>query len=107
MENEELIVEETHNDDIGTADFSFNQVIKTFEQLHSISLIRAIAAVVPMKMSTGTIINVRRNASTNSFETVEATLTINTATSNPISSGISIEAIQDLKNQYEIGRAHV
>ncbi len=100
MENEELIVEETHNDDIGTADFSFNQVIKTFEQLHSISLIRAIAAVVPMKMSTGTIINVRRNASTNSFETVEATLTINTATSNPISSGISIEAIQDLKNQY-------
>ena len=53
-----------------------------------------------MKMSTGTIINVRRNASTNSFETVEATLTINTATSNPISSGISIEAIQDLKNQY-------
>lgn len=100
MENEELIVEETHNDDIGTADFSFNQVIKTFEQLHSISLIRAIAAVVPMKMSTGTIINVRRNASTNSFETVEATLTINTATTNPISSGISIEAIQDLKNQY-------
>ena len=100
MENEELIVEETHNDDIGTADFSFNQVIKTFEQLHSISLIRAIAAVVPMKMSTGTIINVRRNASTNSFETVEATLTINTATSNPISSGFSIEAIQDLKNQY-------
>ena len=101
MENEEkLILEETHNDDIETADFSFNQVIKTFEQLHSISLIRAIAAVVPMKMSTGTIINVRRNASTNSFETVEATLTINTATSNPISSGISIEAIQDLKNQY-------
>jgi len=100
MENEELIVEETHNDDIGTADFSFNQVIKTFEQHHSISLIRAIAAVVPMKMSTGTIINVRRNASTNSFETVEATLTINTATSDPISSGISIEAIQDLKNQY-------
>ena len=101
MENEEkLILEETHNDDIGTADFSFNQVIKTFEELHSISLIRQIAAVVPMKMSTGTIINVRRNASTNSFETVEATLTINTATSDPIQSGISIEAITDLKNQY-------
>tara|TARA_B100000586_G_scaffold258935_1_gene223883 strand:+ start:170 stop:1045 length:876 start_codon:yes stop_codon:yes gene_type:complete len=101
MENEEkLILEETHNDDIGTADFSFNKLIQTFEELSTISLIRDIATVVPMKMSTGTIINIRRNASTNSFETVEATLTINTATSDPIQSGISIEAITDLKNQY-------
>ena len=101
MENEEkLILEETTNADIGTADFSFNKLIKTFEQLSSISLIRDIATVVPMKMTTGTIINIRRNASTNSFETVEATLTINTATSDPIQSGISIEAITDLKNQY-------
>ena len=101
MENEEkLILEETTNADIGTADFSFNKLIKTFEELSTISLIRDIATVVPMKMTTGTVINIRRNASTNSFETVEATLTINTATSDPIQSGISIEAITDLKNQY-------
>ena len=53
-----------------------------------------------MKMSTGNIINIRRNASTNSFETVEATLTINTASSNPIQSGLSVEAMTDLNNQY-------
>ena len=101
MENEEkLILEETHNDDIGTADFSFNKLIKTFEELSTISLIRDIATVVPMKMSTGTVINIRRNASTNSFETVEATLTVNTATSNPIQTGLSMEAMTDLKAQY-------
>ena len=33
MENEEkLILEETTNADIGTADFSFNKLIKTFEE---------------------------------------------------------------------------
>ena len=67
------LVEETHNDDIGTADFSFNKLIKTFEELPTVSLLREVATTVPMKMSTGNIINIRRNASTNSFETVEAT----------------------------------
>ena len=94
------LVEETHNDDIGTADFSFNKLIKTFEELPTVSLLREVATTVPMKMSTGNIINIRRNASTNSFETVEATLTINTASSNPIQSGLSVEAMTDLNNQY-------
>jgi len=94
------LVEETHNDDIGTADFSFNKLIKTFEELPTISLLREVATTVPMKMSTGSIINIRRNPATNSFETVEATLTINTAASNPIQSGLSMEAMRDLNNQY-------
>jgi|TARA_B100002003_G_scaffold106127_1_gene98610 hypothetical protein len=94
------LIEETHNDDIGTADFSFNKLIKTFEELPTVSLLREVATIVPMKMSTGNIINIRRNASTNSFETVEATLTINTASSNPIQSGLSVEAMTDLNNQY-------
>ena len=101
MENEEkLILEETHNDDIETADFSFDKLIKTFEELSSNSLIREIAATVPMKYSTGKIVNIRKQAANNSFETVEANLTVNTATSDPIQTGLSLEAVTDLKNQY-------
>ena len=48
------LVEETHNDDIGTADFSFNKLIKTFEELPTVSLLREVATTVPMKMSTAT-----------------------------------------------------
>tara|TARA_B100000959_G_C14991875_1_gene628302 strand:+ start:1785 stop:2678 length:894 start_codon:yes stop_codon:yes gene_type:complete len=94
------LVEETHNDNIGTADFSFNTLVKAFEELPTLSLIREIAAVVPMKYSTGQIINIRRQGATNSFETVKSTLTVNTATSDPIQTGISVEVIQDLQNQY-------
>jgi hypothetical protein len=107
MKNEEEViteevslVEETHNDNIGTADFSFNSLVKAFEELPTLSLVREIAAVVPMKYSTGQIVNIRRQGATNSFETVVANLTINTATSNPIQTGISVEVIQDLQNQY-------
>ena len=92
----------TTNADIGTADFSFNTLVSTFEELPTISLLRSVAAVVPMKMSTGQIINLKRNAATNSFETVRSTLTINTATQNPIQSGLSMEAMRDLQNQYGI-----
>tara|TARA_B110000263_G_C15299768_1_gene507358 strand:- start:1572 stop:2435 length:864 start_codon:yes stop_codon:yes gene_type:complete len=97
MENLEEVVT---NANIGTADFSFNSLINAFEELPTISLLRAVAAVVPMKMSTGQIINLKRNAATNSFETVVSTLTINTATANPIQSGLSMEAMRDLTNQY-------
>ena len=101
MENEEkLILEETHNDDIGTADFSFDKLIKTFQELSSNSLIREIAATVPMTYSTGKIVNIRKQAANDSFETVSANLTVNTATSDPIQTGLSLEAISDLKNQY-------
>ena len=101
MENEEkLILEETHNDDIGTADFSFDKLIKTFQELSSNSLIREIAATVPMKYSTGKIVNIRKQAANDSFETVSANLTVNTATSDPIQTGLSLEAVTDLKNQY-------
>jgi len=107
MKNEEEViteevslVEETHNDNIGTADFSFNSLVKAFEELPTLSLVREIAAVVPMKYSTGQIVNIRRQGATNSFETVVANLTINTATANPIQTGISVEVIQDLQNQY-------
>jgi hypothetical protein len=100
MENEELIVEETHNDDIGTADFNFNTLVKVFQELPTASLIRSVAAVVPMKMSTGQIINIKKNATTDAFETVVNTLTVNTSTSNPTQTGLSIEAVQDLQNQY-------
>jgi len=96
----QTIVEETHNDDIGTADFSFDKLIKTFQELSTNSLIREVAATVPMKYSTGQIVNIARNASTNSFKTVSAGLTVNTATTNPIQSGLSFEAVTDLKNQY-------
>tara|TARA_B110000881_G_scaffold157217_1_gene140046 strand:- start:256 stop:1119 length:864 start_codon:yes stop_codon:yes gene_type:complete len=99
MENLEEVVT---NANIGTADFSFNSLINAFEELPTISLLRAVAAVVPMKMSTGQIINLKRNAATNSFETVVSTLTINTATANPIQSGLSMEAMRDLTNQYGI-----
>jgi len=94
------LVEETHNDNIGTADFSFNTLVKVFEELPTLSLVREIAAVVPMKYSTGQIVNIRRQGATNSFETVVAELTVNTATSDPIQTGISVEVIQDLQNQY-------
>ena len=97
MENLEEVVT---NANIGTADFSFNSLINAFEELPTISLLRAVAAVVPMKMSTGQIINLKRNAATNSFETVVSTMTINTATTNPIQSGLSMEAMRDLTNQY-------
>ena len=101
MENEEkLILEETHNDDIGTADFSFDKLIKTFQEVSSNSLIREIAATVPMKYSTGKIVNIRKQAANDSFETVSANLTVNTATSDPIQTGLSLEAVTDLKNQY-------
>ena len=100
MENEELIVEETHNDDIGTADFNFNTLVKVFQELPTASLIRSVAAVVPMKMSTGQIINIKKNATTDAFETVVNTLTVNTSTSNPTQTGLSIEAVTDLQNQY-------
>ena len=96
----EQLYEETTNSDIGTADFSFNKLIDAFEELPTVSLLRSIAAVVPMKMSTGSIINIRRNGVTNSFETVQSNLTVNTDTSNPIQSGLSMEALRDLQNQY-------
>lgn len=97
---DQTITEETHNDDIGTADFSFDKLITTFQELSTNSLIREVAATVPMKYSTGQIVNIARNASTNSFKTVSAALTVNTATSNPIQSGLSFEATTDLMNQY-------
>ena len=107
MENEEKVAEEetvlqeaTHNDDIGTAEFSFNQLVKAFQEGSTNSLIREVAATVPMKYSTGSIVNIRKQSANNSFETVQANLTVNTATSNPIQSGLSIEAITDLQNQY-------
>lgn len=96
----QTIVEETHNDDIGTADFSFDKLIKTFQELSTNSLIREVAATVPMKYSTGQIVNIARNSTTNSFKTVSAAMTVNTATSNPIQSGLSFEATTDLLNQY-------
>jgi hypothetical protein len=52
MEKTLHLVEETHNDDIGTADFNFNTLVKVFQELSTASLIRSVAAVVPMKMST-------------------------------------------------------
>ena len=52
---DQTIVEETHNDDIGTADFNFNQLVKAFQQGSTHSLIREVAATVPMKYSTGSI----------------------------------------------------
>ena len=94
------VTEETHNDNIGTADFNFNQLVKAFQQGSTHSLIREVAATVPMKYSTGSIVNIRKQSANNSFETVQANLTVNTATSNPIQSGLSIEAITDLQNQY-------
>lgn len=101
MEKEEkLILEETHNDDIGTADFSFDKLVKTFQEVSSASLIREIAVAVPMKYSTGKIVNIRKQAANDSFETVSANLTVNTATSNPIQTGLSLEAVADLQNQY-------
>lgn len=96
----QTIVEETHNDDIGTADFSFDKLIKTFQELSTNSLIREVAATVPMKYSTGQIVNIARNSTTNSFKTVSAAMTVNTATTNPIQSGLSFEATTDLLNQY-------
>ena len=96
----QILTEATTNANIGTADFSFNTLVKAFEELPTLSLVREIAAVVPMKMSTGQIVNIRRQGATNSFETVIANLTINTATANPIQTGISVEVIQDLQNQY-------
>jgi|GEM_PF-2032961 hypothetical protein len=102
IKEEVSLVEETHNDNIGTADFSFNSLVKAFEELPTLSLAREVSSVVPMKYSTGQIVNIRRQGSTNSFETVVANLTINTATTNPIQTGISVEVIQDLQNQYGI-----
>ena len=96
----QTIVEETHNDDIGTADFSFDKLIKTFQELSTNSLIREVAATVPMKYSTGQIVNIARNASTNSFKTVSASMEVNTATTNPIQSGLTFEAMTDLNKQY-------
>lgn len=96
----QILTEATTNADIGTADFNFNQLLTTFEELPTASLIRSIAAVVPMKYSTGKVINVRRQALNNSFETVSANLTVNTGAGNPVQSGISIEAAQDLQAQY-------
>ena len=67
MENEEKVAEEetvlqeaTHNDDIGTAEFSFNQLVKAFQEGSTNSLIREVAATVPMKYSTGSIVNIRK-----------------------------------------------
>ena len=96
----QILTEATTNANIGTADFSFNTLVKAFEELPTLSLVREIAAVVPMKYSTGQIVNIRRQGATNSFETVVANLTINTATANPIQTGISVEVVQDLQNQY-------
>lgn len=95
------INEKVTNANIGSADFSFNKVIDAFHELPSTSILRSVAAVVPMKMSTGTVINIRRNASTNSYETVEATLTVNNNSATPLATGLSVESIQDLKNQYK------
>ena len=96
----QILTEATTNADIGTADFNFNQLLTTFEELPTASLIRSIAAVVPMKYSTGKVINVRRQSGNNSLETVSADLTVNTGAGNPVQSGISIEVAQDLQAQY-------
>jgi len=96
----QVINEKTTHSDISTVDFSFNKVIDAFHELPTTSILRNIAAVVPMKMSTGTVINLRRNGATGSYETVEATLTVNSNSATPLSTGLSIEAVQDLKNQY-------
>jgi hypothetical protein len=98
MENQ--ITETITNAVIGTADFSFNKVVDVFQELPTTSLVRSIAAVVPMKMSTGQIINTRRQGTTGSFETVVGSLTVNTASSNPIQSGLTVEVLTDLQNQY-------
>ena len=97
----EIINEKVSNTDIGTADFSFNKVIDAYFELPTASILRNIASVVPMKMSTGNVINLRRNATTGSYETVQSPLTVNDNSAIPISTGLSIEAIQDLKNQYD------
>lgn len=98
MEN---LQETTTTANVGTADFNFNQVIAAFQQLPTDSLVRNIASVVPMKMSTGSIIALRKQAGGNSFETVQSTLTVNNlAGANPVQSGLSTEALQDLTNQY-------
>jgi len=99
--NPEGLKEATEASDIGTADFSFNNVIKAFQELPTASLLRSIASTVPMKLSTGKVINIRRNGATNSYETVQATLNVNGISATPVSTGISVEALQDLHNQYQ------
>jgi hypothetical protein len=54
-----------------------------------------------MKMSTGSVINIRRNGVTNSFETVESTMTVNDVSATPLASGLSVEVIHDLFRQYK------
>jgi len=98
---EHQLIEKTTHADIGTADFSFNKVIDTFQELPTTSILRSIAAVVPMKMSTGSVINIRRNGVTNSFETVESTMTVNDVSATPLASGLSVEVIHDLFRQYK------
>jgi hypothetical protein len=98
---EHQLIEKTTHTDIGTADFSFNKVIDAFQELPTTSILRSIAAVVPMKMSTGSVINIRRNGVTNSFETVESTMTVNDVSATPLASGLSVEVIHDLFRQYK------
>ncbi len=88
------------NADIGTADFSFNKVVKAYSELHTPSLVRQVAAIVPMKYSTGVVVNLVRDGVNNGFKTVQSTLTVNNISGNPTQSGISMEVIQDLQSQY-------
>jgi len=97
-----VIVEKTTNANIGNAEFSFNTVIDIFQELPGASLLRELSAKVPMKFSTGQVINVRRNGATNSYETVESLLTVNDNSATPLATGISIEVIQDLHAQYSV-----
>jgi|LWDU01.1.fsa_nt_gi hypothetical protein len=95
------IAEGTTSANVERAEFSFNKVVEAFTELPTLSLMRSVAAIVPMSMPTGSIINLRKTAA-GIFETVEADLTVNTSTSNPIQTGLSKEVAHDLFRQYGI-----
>jgi hypothetical protein len=82
------------------AQYNFNDVITNFQELPTLSLMREIATIVPMKLPSGKIINIKKQTGSNAYEAVESVLQVNTDTSNPLQTGLSTEAIKDISIQY-------
>lgn len=69
-----------------------------FQESNVESLARQICAVVPIHGPTGALFNIRKKPQTNDFELIRSEVEV--LTSVPVNTGISQEAIQDMKNTF-------
>lgn len=100
MENIDLksqVVEATDVADIATTDENLS-VDAMYQQTALPSLGRQIFSVIPMNGPTAALFNIRKQDGSNDFELVRQE--VNVYASNPISTGLTQEVVQDVRSQF-------